>query len=44
MVIPVGSRYMQHLEVWHNKKGKMDKSISIPVVFVPLIGEQGWEE
>lgn len=43
LVIPVGSRYSQQLEVWNRKGEKFDKSTSIPVVFVPLIGAEGWE-
>lgn len=44
LVIPVGSRFSQHLEVWNRKGDKYKKTYSIPVVFVPLIGEAGWEE
>ena len=44
LVIPVGSRYSQHLEVWDRSDDKFHRSSSIPVVFVPLIGEEGWEE
>ena len=45
LVIPVGKRFSQQLEVW-DRKGEDDyqKKINIPVVFVPLIGEAGWEE
>jgi protein-L-isoaspartate(D-aspartate) O-methyltransferase len=44
LVIPVGSRFSQHLEVWDRQGEKFKKSNSIPVVFVPLIGEAGWED
>lgn len=44
LVIPVGSRYSQHLEVWDRRGEDFHKTSSIPVVFVPLIGEEGWEE
>jgi len=44
LVIPVGSRYSQHLEVWDREEDNFHRSTSIPVVFVPLIGEEGWEE
>jgi protein-L-isoaspartate(D-aspartate) O-methyltransferase len=44
LVIPVGSRHLQHLEVWHRKKDKFHHESNIPVVFVPLIGEEGWED
>jgi protein-L-isoaspartate(D-aspartate) O-methyltransferase len=43
LVIPVGARFSQRLEVWDRTEGKFNKSISTPVVFVPLIGEEGWE-
>ena len=45
LVIPVGKRFSQQLEVW-DRLGEDDyqKKINIPVVFVPLIGEAGWEE
>jgi protein-L-isoaspartate(D-aspartate) O-methyltransferase len=44
LVIPVGSRAQQTLEVWERKEGKFTKTNSIPVVFVPLLGEGGWPE
>ncbi len=44
LVIPVGPRYSQRLEVWERTGDKFDKSTSIPVVFVPLIGKEGWED
>jgi len=44
LVIPVGSRHRQNLEVWDHKKDKFKKSVNVPVVFVPLIGEEGWKE
>ncbi len=43
LVIPVGSRHLQHLEVWNRKGDDFRHESSIPVVFVPLIGEQGWD-
>jgi len=43
LVIPVGPRYAQHLEVWDRKDEQFKKAINIPVVFVPLIGKDGWE-
>lgn len=43
LVIPVGPRYSQRLEVWERKGDQFKKSTNIPVVFVPLIGEEGWE-
>ena len=43
LVIPVGSQHLQHLEVWERKRGQLQHDTSIAVVFVPLIGEQGWD-
>lgn len=42
LVIPVGSRFSQVLEVWTRKGKKYQKRSNIPVVFVPLIGKDGW--
>jgi len=44
LVIPVGSRYLQHLEIWDRDQEKFKKSVNVPVVFVPLVGEEGWKE
>ena len=43
MVIPVGNRFHQTLELWMRKKGRLTRQEVLPVVFVPLIGEQGWK-
>jgi protein-L-isoaspartate(D-aspartate) O-methyltransferase len=43
MVIPVGPRFSQRLEVWERKGEKYTQSSNIPVIFVPLIGKEGWE-
>ena len=43
LVIPVGPRYSQRLEVWERTGDEFKKSTNIPVVFVPLIGKEGWE-
>ena len=42
LVIPVGSRFSQVLEVWSRTGKKFQKKSNIPVVFVPLIGKDGW--
>ena len=42
-VLPVGTRFSQHLEIWDREGEKFKKSNSIPVVFVPLIGDEGWD-
>ena len=44
LVIPVGGRKAQTLEIWDRKRGKFAQTNSIPVVFVPLIGAAGWPE
>ena len=44
MVIPVGGRYQQILELWRRNQEGLKSQTIIPVVFVPLKGEQGWEE
>ena len=44
LVIPVGSRYSQRLEVWDRDGESFQRSENIPVVFVPLVGREGWEE
>lgn len=44
LVIPVGPRYSQQLEIWERQGDKFNKKPSIMVVFVPLIGEEGWED
>ncbi len=45
LVIPVGSRYLQHLYVIEKKGPKefMRETVT-PCVFVPLVGEYGWSE
>jgi protein-L-isoaspartate(D-aspartate) O-methyltransferase len=44
LVIPVGSRFSQVLEVWTRKGQKYQKRSNIPVVFVPLVGRDGWRQ
>lgn len=44
LVVPVGGRGTQFLECWQRKGGDFDCDQIAPVAFVPLIGEQGWEE
>ena len=43
MVIPVGSRYHQILEIWHKNKTGLTSKQMMAVVFVPLIGSEGWK-
>jgi protein-L-isoaspartate(D-aspartate) O-methyltransferase len=44
LVIPVGSRMGQMLEVWHRTQGETQRQAIAPVAFVPLVGEHGWDE
>ena len=44
LVIPVGKQGSQYLERWRRKGNDFSQEEIIPVAFVPLIGEQGWEE
>ncbi len=44
MVLPVGTRVGQVLEVWHRKGDELVCEKIAPVAFVPLIGKHGWPE
>ncbi len=44
MVIPVGSAYSQKLIVARKKGGKLFPQLAERCVFVPLIGQYGWED
>jgi len=44
LVIPVGDRYSQFLEVWQRKGGTFSNEAITAVAFVPLVGREGWEE
>ena len=43
LVLPVGGRGMQNLEVWERKGKDFNSKIETAVAFVPLRGEQGWD-
>ena len=43
LVLPVGGRGMQNLEVWKRTGDDFKKRIETAVAFVPLRGEQGWD-
>ena len=43
LVIPVGTRYSQVLEICERKGEYFSAARHIAVVFVPLIGKEGWE-
>jgi protein-L-isoaspartate(D-aspartate) O-methyltransferase len=44
MVIPVGGKFTQQLVVLKKEAGKIIKTDSIGVRFVPLMGKKGWED
>jgi len=44
LVLPVGGRGMQNLEVWERKGDDFDRKTVTAVAFVPLRGEQGWDK
>jgi len=43
LVLPVGGRGFQQLEVWERKGDDFSSKSIIAVAFVPLRGEQGWD-
>lgn len=43
LVIPVGGRGFQQLEVWERKAREFIRQGNISVAFVPLRGEHGWK-
>ena len=44
LVIPIGERRLQDLQVWQREGGQFTWETIIPVAFVPLRGELGWKE
>ena len=44
LVIPVGYRGEQYLELWRRQEGEFTHENILAVAFVPLIGAQGWKE
>jgi protein-L-isoaspartate(D-aspartate) O-methyltransferase len=44
LVLPVGSRYSQILEIWQRQGSEYIHEVTTPVAFVPLIGENGWND
>jgi len=42
LVIPVGSRFAQTLEVWKKEGDEFHREPKISVTFVPLLGKHGW--
>lgn len=43
LVLPVGGRGMQNLEVWEKQGDEFHSKTEAAVAFVPLRGEQGWD-
>jgi len=44
LVIPVGKKYTQVLQSWQRKGKTLKHETITPVAFVPLIGDEGWDE
>lgn len=44
IIIPVGSRWRQMLMLWTRLEKGIKKEEVLPVVFVPLLGEKGWQD
>jgi protein-L-isoaspartate(D-aspartate) O-methyltransferase len=44
LVLPVGQRYTQSLQVWQRQGPKYTHETITAVAFVPLIGTEGWDE
>ncbi len=44
LIVPIGARWRQMLEIWIKKPSRMVKKEILPVVFVPLKGEHGWQD
>ena len=43
LILPVGGRGMQNLEIWERDGDNFDSKTETVVAFVPLRGEQGWD-
>lgn len=44
LVIPVGGKFSQTLQVWQRKGAKFTHKAVTAVAFVPLLGDEGWDE
>lgn len=44
LVLPVGGREGQELQVWTRTRDGMQMETNVPVAFVPLRGREGWPE
>ena len=43
LILPVGGRGMQNLEVWEREGNSFKSEVETAVAFVPLRGEEGWD-
>ena len=43
LILPVGSRGYQQLEIWRRSNTGFKKATGIAVAFVPLLGKHGWK-
>ncbi|MGD8403245.1 MAG: protein-L-isoaspartate(D-aspartate) O-methyltransferase [Anaerolineales bacterium] len=43
LVLPIGARGMQNLEVWEREGDSFKSEVETAVAFVPLRGEEGWD-
>jgi len=43
LILPVGGRGMQNLEVWERDGNNFKSKVKTAVAFVPLRGEEGWD-
>lgn len=44
LVIPTGNRMVQELEIYTKKETVIEKTTAGSVIFVPLVGDNGWKE
>jgi protein-L-isoaspartate(D-aspartate) O-methyltransferase len=44
LVLPVGKKFTQVLQIWQRKGQKFTHETITAVAFVPLIGDEGWDE
>ncbi len=44
LVLPVGGKFSQMLEVWQRHGDRFDHTPVTAVAFVPLLGKEGWDE
>jgi protein-L-isoaspartate(D-aspartate) O-methyltransferase len=43
LLIPAGDRNGQHLELYHRLSDRIERRVFEDVLFVPLVGKDGWE-